>query len=65
MDLVAIEAPTPRIAGSRKTPEFLDTPFRIVCPGQLLEVFADQLIKAFTKSLRPLSGAFDGLLVNG
>jgi hypothetical protein len=41
MDLVAIEAPTARIAGSRKTPEFFNTPFRVVCSGQLLKVFAD------------------------
>gem|GEM_PF-4052815 len=64
MDFVAMEAPTARIAGSRKTPEFFNTPFRIVSSGQLLKVFADHLVEALAQRLRPLSGTLNSLLVN-
>jgi len=65
MDFVAIEAPKARIAGSRKTPEFFNTPLRIACSGQLLKVFADHLVEALAKRLCPLSGTLNRLLVNG
>jgi len=64
MDLVAIEAPAARITGSRKAPEFFDTPFRIVGPSQLLKVLADQLVEALAEGLGSLSSAFDGLFVD-
>jgi hypothetical protein len=62
MDFVAMEAPTARIAGSRKTPEFFNTPFRIVSSGQLLK--ADHLVEALAQRLRPLSDTLNSLLVN-
>ncbi|HWY26572.1 MAG TPA: hypothetical protein VNY97_01475 [Candidatus Angelobacter sp.] len=64
MHFVAIEAPSARIAGSRKTPEFFNTPFRIVGAGQLLKLFADHLVEALAKRLCPLSGTLNRLLVN-
>src|ERR1700674_2594915 len=52
------------IAGSRKTPEFFNPPFRIVSSGQLLKLFADHLVEALAKRLCPLSGTLDRLLAN-
>src|ERR1700688_4047631 len=64
MNLVSIELPAARIAASRKAFELLDTPLRIVAPGKLLEVIANQLVQTLSQGLRLLSGASDQLLVN-
>src|SRR5260370_22625195 len=64
MDFVAIEAPTARIAGSRQTPEFFNTPFSIFCYGQLRKVFADDLAEALAKRLFHFSGTRNSLLFN-
>src|ERR1700730_3983517 len=64
MNLVSIELPAARIAASRKAFELLDTPLRIVAPGKLLEVIANQLVETLSQGLRLHSGSSDQLLVN-
>jgi hypothetical protein len=64
MDLVAIEAPTPRIAPARETLELFDAALGVVI-GKRLKIVADQLIKAFAKGFRALAGASYDLLVYG
>jgi len=52
MDLVSIEAPSPRVTLPGKPPKFLNTLFRIVAARQLLQVVANQLIEALRESRR-------------
>ena len=64
MSLVAIETLAMRVAGARQALELLDPALGIVAASQFLQVIANQLVEAFSESLRPLPGTRDGLLVN-
>jgi hypothetical protein len=64
MDLVSIEAPSPRVTLPGKPPKFLNTLFRIVAARQLLQVVANQLIEALRESRRQLPRTSGELLVD-
>jgi hypothetical protein len=64
MNLVTIEAPTAGVTSAREVLKFFNTPLGIVSPGELLQVVANQLVQAFPKGLRPLSGASDNLFID-
>jgi len=65
MNLVSIKPPTVRIALPGEAFELFDTLLRIITTGQFLKVVADQLIQALTQCLGLLSGAGNGLFVDG
>jgi len=65
MNLVAIEAPAPRVAPTREALELFDAPLRIVTARQPLQVVADKLIEALAEGVRLLSGASYKLLIDG
>ena len=58
---MSVEPPAPRVALAGESLEFLDTLFRIVGTGQLLQIVADQLIEAFAKGFGLFSGDFHRL----
>src|SRR5208283_2788549 len=65
MSLVAIETVAVRVACARQALKLRDAALSVVASSQLLQVLADYLVEALAESLRPLSGALDGLLVHG
>jgi len=52
MSLVAIETLAMRVAGARQALELLDPALGIVAASQFLQVIANQLVEAFSESLR-------------
>jgi hypothetical protein len=62
MNLVAVKAPAVRVPLRREPPELLDGLFRVIAARQLLQVIADQLIKAFAQSVGLLASAGNNLI---
>jgi hypothetical protein len=65
MNFIAVEAPSPGVAGAREALEFFDTPFRIVSSGYGLQVVADELIEALAEGFGFLAGARHKFILNG
>jgi len=65
MNLVAIEAPTARVALTGKLLKLLDAAFGVIAGGDRLQVVPDQLVEALSKGLRPFARAGYELVVNG
>ena len=64
MDLVAIEAPATGVASSGKTFKLLDAAFGVITATQLLQVIANQFVKAFAQCFRFLAGAGNNLFID-
>lgn len=64
MDLVAVEAPSSRVAAAGEALEFLDAALGVVI-GKRLKIVANQLIQTLAQGFRPLSRASNDLLVDG
>lgn len=64
MNLVAIEAPAPRVAPAREAFELLNAAFGIVAAGYALQIVSNHLIKTLAKGCRLLAGLGHDLLID-